>query len=81
MQFSIPSRITASPVAAVQPRGFLARPHGPGYDAPSMPRPLVFVLVLSDLRSIKGAKSGDIMSLLGHSYGEEAIHRNNMVVL
>jgi glutamate 5-kinase len=35
----------------------------------------------ADLRSIKGAKSGDIVSLLGHSYGEEAIHRNNMVVL
>jgi glutamate 5-kinase len=35
----------------------------------------------ADLRSIKGAKSGDIASLLGHSYGEEAIHRNNMVVL
>ncbi len=34
-----------------------------------------------DLRSIKGAKSADIADLLGHSYGEEAIHRNNMVVL
>ena len=35
----------------------------------------------SDLRSIKGAKSAEIANLLGHSYGEEAIHRNNMVVL
>jgi glutamate 5-kinase len=34
-----------------------------------------------DLRSIRGAKSADIANLLGHSYGEEAIHRNNMVVL
>lgn len=35
----------------------------------------------ADLRSIKGAKSADIEGLLGHSFGEEAIHRNNMVVL
>ena len=34
-----------------------------------------------DLRSIKGAKSAEIAELLGHDYGEEAIHRNNMVVL
>ena len=35
----------------------------------------------ADLRSIQGVKSADIVSLLGHSYGDEAIHRNNMVVL
>jgi len=34
-----------------------------------------------ELTSIKGAKSSDIASLLGHSFGDEAIHRNNMAVL
>lgn len=35
----------------------------------------------SELTSIKGAKSSDIACLLGHSFGDEAIHRNNMAVL
>jgi glutamate 5-kinase len=34
-----------------------------------------------DLRAISGARSADIAGLLGHQYGDEAIHRNNMVVL
>jgi glutamate 5-kinase len=34
-----------------------------------------------ELGSIKGAKSSDIARLLGHSFGDEAIHRNNMAVL
>ena len=34
-----------------------------------------------ELASIKGAKSSDIAGLLGHSFGDEAIHRNNMAVL
>ncbi len=34
-----------------------------------------------ELGSIKGMKSSDITELLGHSFGDEAIHRNNMVVL
>jgi glutamate 5-kinase len=34
-----------------------------------------------ELSSIKGAKSSDIAGLLGHSFGDEAIHRNNMAVL
>ena len=34
-----------------------------------------------DLRAIQRAKSDQIMGLLGHHYGDEAIHRNNMVVL
>jgi glutamate 5-kinase len=29
---------------------------------------------------IKGAKSSDIASLLGHDYGAEAVHRDNLVV-
>jgi glutamate 5-kinase len=35
----------------------------------------------NELASIKGAKSSDIGRLLGHSFGDEAIHRNNMAVL
>jgi glutamate 5-kinase len=34
-----------------------------------------------ELASIKGAKSSDIAGLLGHNFGDEAIHRNNMAVL
>ena len=34
-----------------------------------------------DLRSIGGARSPDIGGIIGHHYGDEAIHRNNMVVL
>jgi len=34
-----------------------------------------------ELSCIKGAKSSDIAGLLGHSFGDEAIHRNNMAVL
>ena len=34
-----------------------------------------------DLRSIGGTRSTDIDGILGHHYGDEAIHRNNMVVL
>jgi glutamate 5-kinase len=34
-----------------------------------------------DLRKILGAKSADIADLIGHHYGDEAIHRDNMVVL
>ena len=35
----------------------------------------------SDIRSIKGLHSDRITSILGYTYGEEAIHRNNLVVL
>ena len=34
-----------------------------------------------DLRAIRGARSPEIGGLIGHHYGDEAIHRNNMVVL
>jgi glutamate 5-kinase len=34
-----------------------------------------------DILIIKGAHSDKILSLLGHEYGDEIIHRNNMVVL
>ena len=34
-----------------------------------------------ELASIKGAKSSDIAGVLGHNFGDEAIHRNNMAVL
>lgn len=34
-----------------------------------------------DMAIIKGAHSDKILSLLGHGYGDEVIHRNNMVVL
>ena len=33
-----------------------------------------------EIRKIKGEGSHKIMSLLGHSYGSEVVHRNNMVV-
>jgi glutamate 5-kinase len=35
----------------------------------------------SDLRQIAGAKSHEIAERLGYNYGEEAIHRNNLVIL
>ena len=35
----------------------------------------------ADLSAIRGAKSGQILARIGHHYGDEAIHRNNMVVL
>ena len=35
----------------------------------------------AELKTIKGAKSADIATLLGHEYGDEAVHRNNMVAL
>jgi glutamate 5-kinase len=35
----------------------------------------------NDLRQIAGAKSHEIAERLGYTYGEEAIHRNNLVVL
>ena len=34
-----------------------------------------------EMRAIQGAKSSAIVALLGHTYGAEAIHRNNMAVL
>ncbi len=35
----------------------------------------------SDILVIEGAHSDKILALLGHEYGDEVIHRNNMVVL
>ena len=35
----------------------------------------------SDLEVIRGKKSDQIEGLLGYAYGEEVIHRNNMVLL
>ena len=35
----------------------------------------------ADIASIKGARSDRIMSILGYHYGEEVVHRNNMVLL
>ena len=35
----------------------------------------------ADIEFIKGAHSGEIVSLLGHDYGSEVVHRNNLVVL
>lgn len=35
----------------------------------------------NDLRQIAGAKSHEINERLGYTYGEEAIHRNNLVIL
>lgn len=35
----------------------------------------------SDLRRIKGLHSNQIADLLGYHYGEEVVHRNNMVIL
>jgi glutamate 5-kinase len=35
----------------------------------------------ADIRTIKGAHSGKIVTLLGYDYGSEVVHRNNLVVL
>jgi len=35
----------------------------------------------ADIRTIKGAHSKDIATLLGYDYGSEVVHRNNLVVL
>ena len=35
----------------------------------------------ADIEAIKGAHSGEIAALLGHDYGSEVVHRNNLVVL
>jgi glutamate 5-kinase len=35
----------------------------------------------ADVAVIKGAHSDRISGLLGHEYGDEVIHRNNMVIL
>lgn len=35
----------------------------------------------TDLRQIAGAKSKEIAERLGYTYGDEAIHRNNLVIL
>ena len=34
-----------------------------------------------DIATIKGAHSGQIANLLGHDYGSEVVHRNNLVIL
>lgn len=34
-----------------------------------------------DLRQLLGCKSGEIESRLGYTYGDEAVHRNNLVLL
>ena len=35
----------------------------------------------ADIEIIKGVRSGEIATLLGHDYGSEVVHRNNLVVL
>jgi len=35
----------------------------------------------ADIKVIKGAHSGKIVTLLGYDYGSEVVHRNNLVVL
>ena len=35
----------------------------------------------SDIEIIKGAHSRKIATLLGHDYGSEVVHRNNLVVM
>ncbi|MDD5313141.1 MAG: glutamate 5-kinase [Dehalococcoidia bacterium] len=35
----------------------------------------------SDLQKIKGAQSSKIAGILGYEYGDEAVHRNNLVLL
>jgi len=35
----------------------------------------------TDIEIIKGVRSGEIATLLGHDYGSEVVHRNNLVVL
>jgi len=34
-----------------------------------------------DIRTVRGAHSKDIVTLLGYDYGSEVVHRNNLVVL
>lgn len=34
-----------------------------------------------DVRKIKGRKSGDVQTLLGHFFGMEVVHRNNMTLV
>ncbi len=34
-----------------------------------------------DIARIRGAQSGDIESTLGYQYGQEVVHRNNLVLL
>jgi hypothetical protein len=31
--------------------------------------------------AIQGAKSGEITQILGHDYGAEAVHRDNLVLV
>jgi len=35
----------------------------------------------SDLDRIKGRRSGEITQILGYHFGDEVIHRNNVVML
>ena len=35
----------------------------------------------ADVRAIQGARSGQVLEKLGHHFGDEVVHRNNMVVL
>lgn len=35
----------------------------------------------ADLHKIKGSQSGEISDLLGYEYGDEAVHRNNLVLI
>ena len=35
----------------------------------------------ADVAAIKGLRSDKIEEALGHRYGEEVVHRNNMVLL
>jgi glutamate 5-kinase len=35
----------------------------------------------ADIETIKGAHSGEIVSLLGYDYGSEVVHRNNLVIV
>ena len=35
----------------------------------------------TDIARIKGARSDHIQSILGYHYGQEVVHRNNMVLL
>jgi glutamate 5-kinase len=35
----------------------------------------------SDVQAIAGNKSSQIEAILGYTYGDEVIHRNNMMVL
>jgi glutamate 5-kinase len=35
----------------------------------------------ADLLQIRGLKSGEITEALGYEYGDEAVHRNNLVLI